>query len=452
MDMSGEGQSTQRPAKENMMPKITLIGAGSHVFARRLVGDVLTWPSLRDSTIALMDIDESKLETMAALTRRMTAQLGVGAKVVSTTDLRTALDGADYVTVSIRVGQSRSHIDVPLRYGIDQAVGDTMGPGGTFYFLKNGPAVINIAKTMEEVCPDALMLNYTNPMVMLSWAVNVTTGIRYVGLCHSVQGTAMTLARYIGAPFEEISYWAAGINHMAWFLRYLRNGRDAYPLLWEAMEDPDIYEQDIVKWEIMKHFGAFVSESSHHSSEYMPYFRRTPEMIARYTSRRRRDARRGMSREERLAVWRRRREEREAESRRLAYGDEEIPVERTHEYFSRILNAIETNVPYVFNGNVVNTGLIANLTPGAIVEVPILADGCGLHPCYVGDLPPALASLNRSNLNLQELAVKGFVERNRECIYRAVQLDPLTGAMLTLPEIRRMVDEMFEADKEYITI
>jgi alpha-galactosidase len=202
----------------------------------------------------------------------------------------------------------------------------------------------------------------------------------------------------------------------------------------------------------MRHFGAFVSESSHHNSEYMPYFRRTPEMVAQYTSRRRRDARRGMSREERLATWRRRREEREAESRRLAYGNEEIPIERTHEYFSRILNAIETNTPYVFNGNVVNTGLITNLTPGAIVEVPILADGCGLHPCYVGDLPPALASLNRSNLNLQELAVKGFVEGDREYIYRAVQVDPLTASKLMLPEIRQMVDEMFEADKEYITI
>ena len=434
------------------MPKIAFIGAGSHTFARRLVSDILTWPALQDSTLSLMDIDESKLETMAALARRMVAQLGTGAKVESTTDLRTALDGADYVTISIRVSDSRKHIEIPLRYGIDQAVGDTMGPGGTFYFLKNGPAVVNIAKTMEEVCPDALLLNYTNPMVMLSWTVNAMTDLRYVGLCHSVQGTAITLARYIGVPFEEISYWAAGINHMSWFLKYLRKGKDAYPLLWEAMEDPEIYEQDIVKWEIMKHFGAFVSESSHHSSEYMPYFRRTPEMVERYTSRRMSDVGRRMSREERMETRRSRRVERDAENKRLAYGDEEIPIERTNEYFSRILNAIETNTPYVFNGNVVNTGLITNLKPGAIVEVPIIADGCGLHPCYVGDLPPALASLNRSNLSLQELAVKGFVEGNREFIYRAVQLDPLTASKLTLPEIRQMVDEMFEADKEYITI
>jgi alpha-galactosidase len=399
-----------------------------------------------------MDIDESRLETMAALARRMAAQLESPAQVLSTTDLREALDGADYVTVSIRVGESRSHVDVPMHYGIDQAVGDTMGPGGAFCFLKNGPAVVEVAQTMEEVCPEALMLNYTNPMVMISWAVSLLSSIRYVGLCHSVQGTAMTLSRYINASFDEISYWAAGINHMAWFLRYLWKGQDAYPLLWEAMDDPDIYEQDIVKWEIMRHFGAFVSESSHHNSEYMPYFRRTPEMIERYATRRGRGARGGMSREERLAAMRTRRQERAAQMRKLAYGDDEIAIERTHEYFSRILNAIETNTPYVFNGNVVNTGLITNLTPGAIVEVPIVADGCGLHPCYVGDLPPALASLNRSNLNVQELAVKGLVGRDRECIYRAVQLDPLTSAVLTLPEIRRMVDEMFEADREYITI
>jgi alpha-galactosidase len=430
--------------------KIAFIGAGSFVFARTLVSDVLTWPSLRDSTIALMDIDETKLEVMSALARRMVDQVGAETKVESNTDLRTALDGADYVTVSIRVGQSRSHVEIPLEHGIDQAVGDTSGPGGVFYFLRNAPAVVEIARTMDQVCPEALMLNYTNPMVMLSWTVNVLSNIRYVGLCHSVQGTAMTLARYISAPFEEVSYWVAGINHMAWFLKFLWKGEDAYPLLWKAMEDPEIYERDIVKWEIMKHFGAFVSESSVHNSEYMPYFRRTPELVDKYTSSRMWGVRKGMSREERRADFERRRAEREAENRRLAFGNEEIPIERSHEYFSRILNAIETNEPYVFNGNVYNTGLITNLPPGSVVEVPILTDGCGLHPCYVGDLPPALAALNRSNLCVQELAVKGFVEQDRECIYRAVQLDPLTASKLTLPKIREMVNEMFEADKEYV--
>jgi len=237
------------------MPKIAIVGAGSFVFARRLVTDILTWPSLQDSTIALMDIDETKLETMAALTQRMVGQTQTGATVEATTDLRAALDGADYVTVSIRVGQGREHIEIPQKYGIDQAIGDTTGPGGVFYFIRNAPAMINIARTMEEVCPGAWMLNYTNPMVMLCWAIEQMSSIRYVGLCHSVQGTAMALADYIGAPFNEVSYWVAGINHMAWFLKFLWNGQDAYPLLWEAMKAPEIYERDIVKWEIMKHFG-----------------------------------------------------------------------------------------------------------------------------------------------------------------------------------------------------
>ena len=433
------------------MPKIAIVGAGSFVFARRLITDVLTWPSLQDSAITLMDVDESKLETMAALARRMVDQVGSGATVEATTDLRTALDGADYVTVAIRVGHSRSHIEIPLRYGIDQAVGDTAGPGGVFYFLRNAPAMIDIARTMQEVCPGALMLNYTNPMVMLSWAIHALTGIRYVGLCHSVQGTAMALAEYIGAPFSEVSYWVAGINHMAWFLKFLCKGEDAYPLIRKAMEDPEIYARDIVKWEVLKYFGAFVSESSIHMSEYVPYFRRTPELIDRYTSEKMWGVSpQGTSREERRAAWEERRQARERENHELAYGDGTIPIERSHEYYSRILNALETNTPFVFNGNVPNTGLITNLAPGAVVEVPIVADGCGLHPCYVGDLPPALAGLNRSNLNLQELAVKGFVEKDREYIYRAIQLDPLTTTQLSLPEIRRMVDEMFEADAETI--
>ena len=438
------------------MLKVTLIGAGSSVFARRLVTDLLTWPSLQDSTIALMDVDASKLETMAALVRRMIAQAGTGAQVQSTTDLHEALDEADYVTVAIRVGHDRHNVEIPRQYGIEQAIGDTAGPGGAFYFLRNAPAVVEIAQTMRTLCPDALLLNYTNPMAMLSWAVTALTGIRYVGLCHSVQGTAMSMAEYIGAPFDEVSYWAAGINHMAWYLKYLWRGKDAYPLLWKAMEDPEIYRRDIVKWEVMKHFGAFVSESSIHMSEYVPYFRRTPELIDRHTDERMWGVPpKGLSREELLGRWRQRREQQEEENRRMAYGDDEIPITRSHEYFSRILNAAETNTPYVFNGNVPNTGLITNL-PGAInghpaiVEVPIVVDGCGLHPCYVGDLPPALAALNRSNLAVIELAVTGYLERDRERIYRAVQLDPLTSSLLSLAKIRQMVDEMFEAHEEYV--
>lgn len=440
-----------------MPPKIAMVGAGSHVFARRLLSDLLSWPSLREATITLMDLDAERLELMAALARKMgrqvAAQYGAGPTIEATTDLRQALADADYVTVSIRVGESRAHITIPLAYGINQAVGDTTGPGGVFYFLKNGPAILEIARAMEQLCPHALMLNYTNPMVMLCWAIQKSASIRYVGLCHSVQGTAAHLAEYIGAPFEEVSYWAAGINHMAWFLEYRWQGRDAYPLLWQAMQRPEIYEQDIVKWELMKYFGAFVSESSIHASEYLPYFRRTPELIDRHTSERMWGVpRKGLSPEERWVINMARRAEQDAELQRLAASDAPLPLDRSNEYCSHILNAIETNVPYVFNGNVQNTGLITNLPQGAIVEVPIMADNCGLHPCYVGELPPALAALNRSSLAVQELAVRGLLERNREFIYQAVQLDPLTASLLPLADIRRMVDEMFAADAAYITI
>lgn len=434
------------------MPKITIVGAGSHVFARRLIGDVLTWPSMQDATICLMDINADSLNTMAALARKMVAALGVQARIEATTDLEEALSGADYVSVSIRVGSSQNHVLVPAKYGIDHTVGDTMGPGGVFYFLKNAPAVLNVAQTMERVCPKALMLNYTNPMVMLSWAVKELTGIRYVGLCHSVQGTAMRLAEYIKAQFEDVSYWAAGINHMAWFLEYRVKGEDAYPRIWKAMEDSFIYNQDIVKFEVMKYFGAFVSESSIHMSEYVPYFRRTKELIERHTN----DAMWGVgsrsgTREERMARNLQRRAESDQEMRALAYGDAAVTVERSHEFFSRILNAMETNVPYTFNGNVPNTGLITNFPNNAVVEVPILADAMGLHPCFVGALPPALAALNSSNLYVQELAVKGYVEKNREYIYQALQVDPLTSSLLSLDKIRDMTDEMFAADAEFMT-
>ncbi|MBM3190483.1 MAG: alpha-glucosidase/alpha-galactosidase, partial [Chloroflexi bacterium] len=315
------------------------------------------------------------------------------------------------------------------------------------------PAILDIARAVERESPDALILNYTNPMVMISWAVKELCNVQYVGLCHSVQGTARTLAEYFGAPYEEVSYWAAGINHMAWFLSFRWRGEDAYPLLWKAMGNPDIYKRDIVKWEIMRYFGAFVSESSIHNSEYMPYFRRTPELIERHTSDKMWGVpKKGVDPEQRWRELAERRRVQDEEARSAIYGDAPLPTERSHEYCSYILNAMETNVPFVFNGNVANDDLITNLPRNSVVEVPIMVDAEGLHPCHVGDLPPALAALNRSNLAVQELAVKGFVEADRESIYRAVQLDPLTASVLSLADIRRMVDEMFEADKDEITI
>jgi alpha-galactosidase len=435
------------------MPKIAIVGAGSHVFARRLIADALQWPSLCDSTICLMDVNPESLNTMATLARKMAKQLGVGAQIEATTDLTEALTDSDYVSVSIRVGDTHNNVSVPAKYGIMHSVGDTMGPGGVFYFLRNAPAVVKIAQTIDRVAPNALMLNYTNPMVMLSWAVKELTNTRYVGLCHSVQGTAMTMAGYLNVPFEDVSYWAAGINHMAWFLKYNVKGEDAYPALFKAMEDPDVYNRDIVKFEVMKYFGAFVSESSIHMSEYVPYFRRTQELIDRHTHERMWGValRKGLTREQLVAAMAERRAEADREIQALAYGDGEVPIDLSHEYFSRILNAVETNVPYTFNGNVPNNGLISNLPANAVVEVPIMTDAMGLHPCQIGALPPVLAALNSSNLYVQELAVKGFIEKNREYIYQALQVDPLTASLLSLDKIREMTDEMFAADADYMT-
>ncbi len=435
------------------MPKLTIIGAGSFVFARNMITDMLTFPALQDATISLMDVNEDKLNVMAQLARRMVAQQKTGATIETTTDLHQACEGADYVTTAIRVGSSKNNTRIPEKYGITYGIGDTSGVSGIFYYLYNVQAIVEIARAMEKVCPDALLLNYTNPMTMLCWTINDLTRVKYVGLCHSVQGTAMALAEYIHKPFDEISYKVAGINHMAWFLEYQWQGRDAYPLLWQAMQDPDIYARDVVRWELMKYFDAFITESSIHNSEYNAYFRRTPELIDRYLNEKMWGVSpKGWTSEQRFARWMNQRLVQDAENRRLATGSDPIPVKRSHEYFSRILNAIETNTPFVFNGNVLNKDLITNLPAECVVEVPILADGVGLHPTSIGPLPPALAAYDRANLSIYELGVHGYIERDRKYIYQAAQLDPLVFSQLSLPEIRSMVDEMFAADQDLLPL
>jgi len=302
---------------------------------------------------------------------------------------------------------------------------------------------------MEELCPDALLINYTNPMAMICWAVNDYTRIRNVGLCHSVQGTAAELARYLGAPVEELSYWVAGINHMAWFLELKWRGRDAYPILRERFKDPEVYSRpdahwagaDIVRVEIFKAFGYFNTESSQHMSEYVPYFRKRPELFERFKL---------DSPLERLEKMEEKRKRREEELRELLRENREIPIKRSREYCSEIIYAMETGVPCRINGNVKNDGLITNLLRGCCVEVPCFVDKNGIHPCYVGDLPPQCAALNRTNINVQELGVKAAVEKDKTLAFQAILVDPLTSAVLTIDETRRMVNEMFEAEKEFL--
>ncbi len=434
------------------MAKIVIIGAGSHVFTRNLVTDFLSYPELRESTISLMDIDEKRLGLVTAFTKKLVDQQGFDTKVGSTTDRRTALEGADYVVLSIRVGgleANRPDLEIPAKYGIVQGVGDTIGPGGVFYGLRHIPVVLDICRDMEDLCPEAWLLNYTNPMAMICWAVSDHTSIKNIGLCHSVQGSASELARYLGAPLEEIHYWVAGINHMAWFLELKWKGEDAYPILRERFRDPAVYSgynahwagPDIVRVEIFNAFGYFPTESSQHISEYVPYFRKRPELMERFKLRYRIDAQEGMIE---------RRVRSEEEMRRQVAGDDTIPIMRSSEYCSYIIHSMETGVPRRINANVRNDVLITNLPKGCCVEVPSLVDKGGVHPCYIGDLPPQCAALNRTNINVHELGVLAAVEKDRDLVFQALLVDPLTSAMLTIDEIRNMVDEMFEVEERYL--
>ncbi|HEX2514489.1 MAG TPA: alpha-glucosidase/alpha-galactosidase [Chloroflexota bacterium] len=442
-------------------PKIAMIGAGSVVFARRLMTDLLSWPALRESEIALMDIHQGRLDLIQALGARLVQQERIPARITKTTDRREALDGADYVICSIQVGgleMYEADVEIPRRYGIDQTVGDTLGPGGVFRGLRTVPVLTAIGKDMEALCPHALFVNYSNPMNINMWGFSASTRVRNIGLCHSVQGTAEQLARYLEVPFQELSYWCAGINHQAWYLDLRRGhggarGEDLYPLLRQKMEDPQVFAQDRVRFEIMRHFGAFVTESTHHMSEYVPWFRTRPELIEAYTT----------PRWDYFAICKNRQDPHYEKMERQARGEEAVETGRTHEYCSYIVNAMETNTPYVMNANVPNTLgrsgqasggagalLISNLPPACNVEVPCLVDGSGVRPCAVGDLPEPLAAINRTNVNVQALAVEGALSGEREMVYRAVQLDPLTGALLPLGRVREMVDELFAAEAQYL--
>ena len=435
------------------MAKITIIGAGSTGFTKAFLSDILTRPELAEkTTVSLMDISPDNLEVATALARKMVRQTGRATVIESTTDRRCALEGADYVA-NVMYLHGNEVFNRALRiaktYGVSQAVGCTTGPNGVFTTLRYVPVLTEICQEMEEVCPEAIFFNYCNPDAINPWALSKVSSIQVVGMCHSVQGTARTLSGYIGAPYEETGHWVAGLNHQAWFLRFEWNGEDAYPLLWEAMEDPDTYQRDIVRFEIMRYFDLFLTESSYHNGEYVPYFRRTPEMIRRYTPT--------------IGSWaglgdeytnEERQERQEAKTRvalrEEAYGDAPVPISASDEYTIGVINAIETNTPYRFNATVENTGLITNLPNGYWVEVPCLVDNMGIHPCYVGDLPPQCAALNRDRMNQDELAVKAALEGDRKAAEQAIALDPLTAAVLTLDEIHDMVTTLFREMAEFL--
>ena len=432
------------------MAKIVLIGAGSHVFSRHLITDILTYPELRDSTITLMDIAPESLVLISAFAKKLVKQNGFNTKIESTTDRRAALEGANYVFVTIRVGERmdmNADRKIVVKYGVEDSP-DTIGGGGVFYGLRHAQVILDICHDMEELCPDAWLFNYTNPMVINTWAVNDYSRIKCVGLCHSVVNTSAQLAKYMGVPHNEISYWVAGINHMSWFLELKWRGEDAYPLLREKFKDSAVYSGkdtddwhvvDIVRAEIFKAFGYYVTESSMHMGTYVPYFKKRPELIKKFKLV-----------EHAFDPGNNSRELQDIELRRQIDSDYKFPLTHSSEYGSILIHSLETGEPSRINGNVKNNGLITNLPKGCCVEVPCMVDKEGVHPCYVGDLPPQLAGLNRTNINVQELAVQGIGEKNKTKIFQAILLDPLTSAILTIDEIRNLVDELFKANKQYL--
>jgi len=439
------------------MAKITFIGAGSVVFTRNLCSDILLTPSLQDCTISLMDIDPVRLERSRKLVQSLIDQRGLKAHVEATTDQREAVKGANYVITTFQQGGLDAYaldIDIPRKYGVEQCVGDTLGPGGVFRALRTIPVLLDLCDDMDDLAPDALLLNYVNPMAINCWAVADATGRPHVGLCHSVQGTSEMLARWIGVPYDEISFVSAGINHQSFFLEFRRGAQDLYPLIWEALEREEIIGEEPVRGELAKYFGYFVTESSGHASEYVPYYRKSARMIneelaPRFTNeadhwfdfgRTGGYLRHCLSRLH-LA---------DQDFNELISGVKAIPTERTHEYGSMIIEAMETRRPTRINGNVPNTGLITNLPEGCCVEVPCLVDDNGVQGVYVGALPTQLAALNRTNINVQELTVEASLMGSREAVHYAIMMDPLTAAVGTLPQIHAMVDEMFEAQAQWL--
>ena len=420
-----------------MATRVAFVGAGSVEFTKNLLGDILTFPELADADVALHDIDAERLHVAEAIARWTNDALGASATISATLDRRAALRGADYVVNMVQVGMHEATLrdfEIPMRYGLRQTIGDTLGVGGIFRSLRTIPVMLGIAEDMARECPDAWLLNYTNPMAMLCWSVYAGSPIqRVVGLCHSVQHTTRRLAELVGVPFEEVTFLGAGINHQSFILRFERGGENLYPLLDEAIaRDPELART--VRVELYRRLGYYPTESSEHSAEYLPWFMRDDGMIERF----------------RIPVgeYVRRSEENLVEYERvraaLAQG-EGFEIERSLEYGSLIIHSIETGTERVIYGNVRNSGLIDNLPDGCCVEVPCIVDRTGVRATHVGALPPQLAALNRTFANVCELTVRAALEGKREHVYHAAMLDPNTAASLTLDQIELLVDELLAA-------
>ncbi len=433
------------------MKKIAFIGAGSFEFTRALVRDILTFPALQDSVIALMDIDDKRLNYITRAVEKIIRAGNYPAKVIATKNRAEALDGADGVVCTILAGGVdvwRHDIEIPKKYGVDINVGDTRGPAGIFRALRTIPVMLDICRDIEKYCPDAIFLNYTNPMAMLCRAMQGQTKVKVTGLCHSVQGTARRLARWIGAPLEEITYLCAGINHQAWYLEFKWNGKDAYPLLREAVKKPEIYNEEIVRNEMFLHLGYYVTESSGHNSEYVAWFRKRPDLIEKYCTH---GTNWNPGKHAFILEQYLKREDTWEDEIRQWLDQEEVDLNRGDEYAAYIFNAtIGDGTMYKFNGNVPNTNLIDNLPYGCCVEVPVIASKRGFEPIHVGPLPDHLAILNNISARCEELAVEAAITGDPQKVFHAICFDPLTSAVLSLQEIKDMVSEMFRVNEPWL--
>ncbi|GIM29073.1 alpha-galactosidase [Clostridium polyendosporum] len=426
------------------MPKITFIGAGSSVFAKNVLGDCILTPALRESELALFDIDLERLKESESMLNNINNNHGNHAKIIAYTDRKEALRGADYVVNAIQVGGYEpctvTDFEIPKKYGLRQTIADTLGIGGIFRALRTIPVMLDIAKDMEEVCPDAWFFNYTNPMAMLTGAMLKATNIKTLGLCHSVQACVPGLldSLDIGVKAEETQWKIAGINHQAWLLEITKDGKDLYPEIKQkaAEKQKQGPHWDMVRYEMMLNFGHYITESSEHASEYLPYFikNKYPELIEKFNIPLDEYPRRCI---EQIAKWK--------SMKNDLVNNKNLEHARTHEYASYIMEAMETGNPYKIGGNVMNTGLITNLPNDAVVEVPCLIDRSGVTPCYVGALPQQLAALNRTNINVQLMTIEAALNQKKEYIYMAAMLDPHTAAELSMNEIKSMCDELIEA-------
>ncbi len=431
------------------MPKITFLGAGSTVFAKNVLGDAMLTPSLRDSHFALYDIDPTRLNESKMMLDAINNNAGGHAKITThlgVPERKAALSGADYVVNAIQVGGYEpctvTDFEIPKKYGLRQTIADTLGIGGIFRALRTIPVMMDFARDMEEVCPEAWFLNYTNPMAMLTSAIQQNTGVKTVGLCHSVQVCVPHLLEGLGMPYDEQVQWKiAGINHQAWLLEVKRDGQDLYPEIKRRALLKTEKHNDMVRYEVMRRFSYYITESSEHNAEYMPYFIKDkyPELIERFNIPLDEYPRRCI---EQMRRWK--------EGKEQLVNNPHLSHERTLEYASYIMEAMETNIPYKIGGNVQNTGLITNLPRNACVEVPCLVDKSGIAPTFVGDLPEQCAALNRTNINVQIMTVQAAMTLKKDAIYQAAFLDPHTSSELSLDDIVKMCDELIAAHGDWL--